>query len=764
MQTIQIQKYIGEAANTIQETVNQHDRITFIAPTGSGKSSTIFSKDYGTPIFQLLNGKHGDNHITIMIETTTIKQEKDNHTYEHINLFCGRKGVSVPDIKKLMNGKLEYSYQDKVIVTNYSYVKKIIEVLKEMRIDYSLIFDEIHTLFLYDYKNKQLKKLSKTIKSYPPKSIINLSATMEKSFLRKNKICEFIREENKTIKVNLDKMGNRNFSQSIIEFCEKYFRGVNSREDDRILFIFFNNIKELNTVEKEAGRLAGNSVTAPIILTSNHKHEPYFQRIINAGSEEESFDKRVKIVLTTSISEDSIDFFTSRPVTILNVVPEEYFLNVYGLKQFCGRFRNTPELDLNIIIKKSGDSDNDEIGERYGMECSPELLQKLYDGNYNWFRKLEVDKQLQLRDKRLEQANMIITDDMTEKEKESLRKFYTRGLDDNSNSLMTDWLAAQKTHKHMVNKVIGITNLKSELIRQFGDTIKIVQDNLQVEETPMPKGNLLTKLGKEREREIGEKINQCFSIQTIEELIKLRESNWEHEFEEYEDYKPILAIRRELTTQFPDLSKEEIKDKADQIKLDNKTWLTHISDEVSKKYIIDFLDAYKVISELPMDFDIQTLKKLLISKNRVKINRYVDGTESKRTILGLVRRKSDVKKDINKLCIKDIVKRFASTSNNNHSKIYDEYPALPIELCDLTVLSEWVKSIDSGDIFINDDDVVNNAFYLDNHRELRNLYGELKNLNLKMDITRSKTRIMILHWVTDCRRSNYKKHKVYKVD
>ncbi len=765
MKELKIKNYIGEAADTIQKTVQEHNNLTFIAPTGSGKSSTIFSKEYGKPIFQMLNEEHGDNHITVMLETTTIKQEKDNRTYQHINLFCGRKGVSVPDIKKLMNGEFEYSYQDKVIVTNYAYAVQVITVLNELGLNYSLIFDEIHTLCLYQYKNKDLKKLSRIIKIHPPMTIMNLSATMEKSFLRNSHIVEFKRLAKRKINTTLNKMGNRNFSQTIIDFCGNHFKNrySNNGEEIPLLFVFFNSTKELNKIRGDIESKSGYA--SSILLTRNHKHEDYFELIINAGSDEESFDKKVKIVLTTSISEDSIDFRTSRDVTVLYVVAEEYFLNVYGLKQFCGRFREKEEIDLHIIIKKSAPSE--EFGERYKTDFSPHSLQSMYDGNFNWNRKKLVDKQSRLFDRRMERVNMIINDNMTETEKESIRRFYTHGLEDNSECMITNWLAAQNTHKEMVNKVIGITNLRNELIRQFGDTINIVEDNLQLEETPMPKGNGLTKQDKEIERDIGEKINKYFSLETLNELIILRESNWEHEFEEYE-WKPRGILRKELKEQFPDLTKKEINSKISELREKNKHWLNQIHSEVQRKYIIDLLDTYKVIDDLPMEFTEQELRKLLITKDYVQTKEDILGGTYRKNRLGLVRRKSDVNKDINRLCIKDIIQRFIESNNPNHyERIYNEYPALTVELCDLTVLSEWVKSFESEDKFINDNKPKKNTFYMDNHRELRNLYGELKELNLKMDITKPTSRAMLLMSVVDAKRTsmirNGVSHKVYKI-
>lgn len=643
--------YLSQYSTQIEKNIIDNRLLAIIAPTGSGKSSTCFSKKFGKPIYQMLNDKSdNDNHITIMVVTTNLKLGKDINEYSHITAMNGERKLSYYDKKDLIE-KLD----ERVIITNYSYLSQVIKAITNLDFTYSIIFDEAHVLFTqYDMRKTELSIIARQIgnfidgegkevdgkyKSIGCENIVYLTATIEQTCINKDfEILEFIHDIHNQTEINLNiKRYETNryqrYLQDDIMKLISFNENIKENQTKKQIFVFFNNKKALNNLKtnilkqcKEFGY--DTNKDNMITLTSNHTDYAYFNKIKETKSDSISFDSKHELIFTTSISEDSIDFFTDKDIEILYMVGKENLFDVISFKQFVGRFRNSDTINSTMYIRPNTLSKTDDKGNVIDAPFSDFLklndsktIEQQLQGKYEDCYDNEVNLRTDLFSKMNDKARKITKYIKNEEDKKNIIDSYTKGIEDTDKLIDNHWFAGARTYDYCKREVVGISNMILQLERYFGDSIYIdgldynVKEN-RSDESIMDDIDTFYYLNYDEDGDVitddnNEPIlnkykgNTAENFETEEQVHKFYKLIYKKLYNDYTNKYFYLMdnIDNYLNNNSPLVDYQQyIKDSLTingEISKENIIWIQYMWIEHFKTLILDFKDRIDIVNRLP---------------------------------------------------------------------------------------------------------------------------------------------------------------------
>jgi len=464
--------FISEKIELIEEAIMNNRKVCLMSPTGTGKSSLIYSNDLSfRPLYKLLNDKEQDPlHIVFMVLTVNMKIEKDYANYDFINRIYGELDYSVKDIEHiLINAK------ERIVVTNYASIGKILKITEDLQISYSIVYDECHTLFnKFLFRQLQLEITSKYIShnSSRLKNTIYLSATMEKSFIPDFHILEFEKPMEKTVPVmcQINKLKSNKYQKFLEQEIKASIKQdeANPNNIDELLVVFINNTNEINDIKTNTLKYCnkfhfGINENQILILTAKHKNQDYYHKIINSSKDDVSIANNIKMIIATSLIEDSLDIFTTRDVRIIYLAKKENYVDPIGIKQLVGRFRNTSKINLSIYVPSK----------KKCTSLSIKDFDELYTAMFNEKLKTEYKRRRLLAEENLKVFEKLQDTVSNPELLETLNR--NEQIHPYFEEESAKWFAGQQTFNYIQEKFIDINNLEVLLERQFGDSILISQ-------------------------------------------------------------------------------------------------------------------------------------------------------------------------------------------------------------------------------------------------------------------------------------------------
>jgi len=464
--------YLSEKIDLIEEAIMKFKKTCIISPTGSGKSSLVYSNDLGfSPLYKLLNKKESNpRHIVFMVLTTNMKIEKDYANYVYINPIYGELDYSDKEIEHiLVNAK------ERVVATNYASLGKLLKITENLQLPYSIVYDECHTLFnKFSFRQLQLEIASLYVsnKSSRLKNTVYLSATMEKSFIPDFKILEFEKPMEKTIPIlcQINKLKSNKYQKFLEQEISASIKQDDTSLDNttELVVVFINNKDDIDNIRtnilKHSNKFhLGINQEDILVLTAKHKHKEYYHRIINSSIQDSSITSNVKILLVTSLIEDSMDIFTDRNIRIIYLVKKEEYFDAIGVKQLCGRFRNTSKINLSIYVPSKNKC----------TSLSMKDLDELYSAMFNEKLKTEYKRRRLLAEENLKVFEKLQDTVSNPELLETLNR--NEQIHPYFEDESAKWFAGQQTFNYIQEKFMDVNNIEVALERQFGDSILISQ-------------------------------------------------------------------------------------------------------------------------------------------------------------------------------------------------------------------------------------------------------------------------------------------------
>jgi hypothetical protein len=314
-----------------ESAVSERVYLDLSSGTGSGKS--YFAAIDLPSILKQLNGLK-----TVIVFPLNSKTEKDAKQY-------GIPFITGEHLKKTKGKAMYQALKSDVILTNTHSFELIAEKIGQK---INVIIDESHTLpnsMTAGYKPAETLKMWEAAKRFS-KVLILMSGTQKKYFnLIGFKKIAVTQTERPKIRLTVKIKEGKKTELAVLNFIRS-----NKPSDGQKLLIKVQSKEAIERIYKLllAERFSSDNIVKLYSCPKIKKSKAY-KRLINSGSQEESFDKDVKIILCTNFINEGLDIYSSADIIAVSFL-KHHTVDVDDEVQFFDRWRTNKEKSVFLVM------------------------------------------------------------------------------------------------------------------------------------------------------------------------------------------------------------------------------------------------------------------------------------------------------------------------------------------------------------------------------------------------------------------------------